>query len=294
MVNTNAPFFELFHNEIGTRLAPTISGSSERASEMIAVRFVGGNRAAQQSEYSNRDGYGARVVIGLGDTRIVREHRCGEGFGSQNSATLAIGIGVREQAEFVSVQWPSGKVQRVSDVAAGSLLTLFEDPSRSPDGLGFRRESYRLPVKPMEPVVRPSDRMIIGPSVVIAPAKLRMYTTTATWCDACKKSLPQLAAIRTAFGDAELLMFGVPVDEEDGSQKLAAYVAKYEPAYRMLPDLPESAVSDVVSRIIAGLDDEVLPASIVTDGQGNVLQTLAGVPSVSELRKWMAEASADE
>lgn len=294
LVNTNAPFFELFHNEIGADFESAQSASGRRASEMIAIRFVGGNRAAQASEFSNRDGYGARVVISLGDVDIVREHRCGEGFGAQNSATMTIGIGDRKRADSVMVRWPSGKVQHVSGVEAGSLLTLFEDSSQSPDGSGFRLEAYRLPANRRGPVEGPSDRMIIGPSVEIDPAKLRLYTTTATWCDACKKSLPQLAAIRAAFGDAELLMLGVPVDEDDGPQKLAAYVAKYDPAYRMLPDLPEEAVSVVVSRIIAALDDEILPASIVTDRQGNVLETLAGVPSISELRKWMAEASSRE
>jgi hypothetical protein len=291
MVNTNAPFFELFHNEIGARRASVASASKVRDGEMIAVRFVGGNRTAVGSDYSNRDGYGASVSVGLGAGRIVREHRCGEGFGTQNSATMSIGIGDREGADFVSVRWPSGKVQRVGDVEAGSLLTFYEDPSQAPDGSGSRREPYRLPAKARIPVVRSTDRMLIGPSVATAPAKLRLHTTTATWCDACKKSLRQLGAIRAAFAETELLMLGVPVDEEDTSEKLAAYVAEYEPAYRMLPDLPESTVSAVVSRVIAALNDEVLPASIITDAQGKVLQTMAGVPSISALRKWMANAS---
>lgn len=296
IVNTNAPFFELFHNEIGTDSGSSHSRSGQRAGEMIALRFVGGNHAAHASGYSNRDGYGARVVVGLGETRIVREHRCGEGFGAQNSATMLIGIGGRARAEFVSVRWPSGAVQRVSDVEAGSLLTLFEDSSQSPDGSGFLRAPYRIPAKKGKRAARRSDRdrMVVGPSLETAPARLRLYTTTATWCDACKRSLPQLAAIRAAFGGTELLMLGVPVDEDDGSQKLAAYVAKYEPAYQMLSELPESAVSEVISRVVAALDDEVLPASIVTDGQGNVLDTLAGVPSISALRKSMAEISAPE
>ena len=45
-----------------------------------------------------------------------------------------------------------------------------------------------------------SDTFVVGPTVAVNSPKLSMYTTTATWCDACKKSLPQLAAIRAAFG----------------------------------------------------------------------------------------------
>ena len=55
-----------------------------------------------------------------------REHRCGEGFASQNSRTLLIGIGEHEVAEQIRIRWPSGRSTELGEVAAGSLVTVFE------------------------------------------------------------------------------------------------------------------------------------------------------------------------
>jgi hypothetical protein len=34
----------------------------------------------------------ARVKADLGDTKLIREHRCGDGWSTQNSATMIVGI----------------------------------------------------------------------------------------------------------------------------------------------------------------------------------------------------------
>jgi hypothetical protein len=138
LVNANAPLFELFRNELG--------GSQMAAGhKVLALRFVGGNQRAQPDpDRSCRDGYGAVVTVELGDKRLVREHRCGEGFAAQNSSTLLIGIGDHPAASRVSVRWPSGHVQHVDNVAAGTLLTAYEDPLQAPDKKSFYRETYRI------------------------------------------------------------------------------------------------------------------------------------------------------
>ena len=60
LVNANAPLFELFRNRIGEIDGP---GGAERA-RVVALRFVGGNRAAEPAEgLSARDGFGARVRL---------------------------------------------------------------------------------------------------------------------------------------------------------------------------------------------------------------------------------------
>ena len=113
--------------------------------KMLALRFVGGNQKAHPDPgRSCRDGYGAVVTVELGDKRLVREHRCGEGFAAQNSSTLLIGISDHPAASRVSVRWPSGHVQHVDNVAAGTLLTAYEDPLQAPGKKSFYREPYRI------------------------------------------------------------------------------------------------------------------------------------------------------
>ena len=106
LVNTNAPLLNLFRNQIGD------SSSAQERGHVVALRFVGGNRAGKPSErFSNRDGYGARVTAEMGDLTLTREHRAGAGFSSQNSNTLLLGIGARESVDLLTVRWPSGAFQ---------------------------------------------------------------------------------------------------------------------------------------------------------------------------------------
>lgn len=136
LVNANQPLFDLYHNEIP---AAGFQGG------MIAIRFVGGNRTSGPSkEFACRDGFGARVTVGLDGQKIIREHRAGEGWSTQNSATMIVGIGSHTQAASVSVRWPSGKLASTQAVPEGTLLTVYENPADSPSGEAFKREPYRV------------------------------------------------------------------------------------------------------------------------------------------------------
>ncbi len=290
LVNTNAPSLTLYRNELG---------SPDQAAPVVAVRFVGGNRAAEPSaSFGNRDGYGATLRVELADgTTLLREHRCGEGFATQNSATLLVGIGDRELAEVVSVRWPSGATQRVEDVAAGTLLTFYEDSASAPERIEVARSAY-----PRARASGPAPRSVAAGHLKLwqsseqgrdsnGTPRLRLYTTTATWCPACKRSLPQVAALRGAFAERELALYGVPVDPDDGLEKLLRYVEKFRPAYRLLRDLAPEEVAAVNRMVLAKFASDVLPSSIVTDGGGRILETVAGVPSISDVRRWLERDS---
>jgi hypothetical protein len=112
---------------------------------MIAIRFVGGNRTPVPSrEYACRDGFGARVKVDLGDTKLIREHRCGDGWSTQNSATMIVGIGSHTNVASVTVQWPSGQSASVQAVPEGTLLIVYENPSESPSKTAFLDTPYRV------------------------------------------------------------------------------------------------------------------------------------------------------
>ena len=85
-------------------------------------------------------------------------------------------------------------------------------------------------------------------------------------------------------------MFGIPADESEGPDKLESYVAEYQPAYELLTDLVADQLSSVQRHIQEELRLDALPATILTDNEGNVLRTMLGVPSVSEIRQFLAEA----
>lgn len=131
VINANEPLCELFANR-------------SKAGHFLALRFVGGNdRAAPTSAWSVRDGYGVQVEVEVGGRTLLREHRAGEGFSAQNSATLIVGLGAHLRVDAVRVRWPSGRMQRITDVAAGALLTAYENPRHSPTGGAFVVVPYR-------------------------------------------------------------------------------------------------------------------------------------------------------
>lgn len=138
LVNANAPLLQLFHNKMAEL------SESVRPAAMLAFRFVGGNASpAPSTEWSNRNGYGVMVTVELDETlSIVREHRCGEGMGAQNSATLLVGIGDRNATGRLTVRWPSGVVQELPSAPAGSLVTVYENPADSPTGAPFVVHRY--------------------------------------------------------------------------------------------------------------------------------------------------------
>lgn len=115
---------------------------------------------------------------------------------------------------------------------------------------------------------------------------LRIYTTMATWCEACQRHLPQIEALRAALPSDTLEIYGVPIDFEDTTTKLKEYESTFEPAYRLLVDLTVPQRSQVIELLNEVLGSQALPSTIVTDSEGRVLQWLAGVPTVSDVRKW--------
>ncbi len=290
IVNANSPMLQLYRNGIEKLVGPR---------PILAVRLRGGNRSASPSdEFGPRDGYGAIVEVDIGGARLMREHRAGEGFAAQNSATLLMGLGPGVEGGKITVRWPSGRSQELANAPADSLVTVFEDASESPDGSGFSLEPYHrsgLAAKaaktanamrndPPTPRIELASRNGRGNT----SARVKLVTTMATWCTACKGELPQIKRLRAEFDAEDLEILGVPVDEDDDRADLERYVEKYSPAYQMLLDLNDDQVAAVKKIVIDALRIDALPAAILTDGDGNVLRTMWQIPSVSDVRDALA------
>lgn len=299
VVSSNAPRLNLFHNEI-----PPISESGEsgeqgatsaRDGNFLAVRLVGGNRSAQPSkQFSARDAYGAQVRVTVAEAELLREHRCGEGFAAQNSATMIVGLGQQSRATAIAVRWPSGGRTDLTDVPAGTLLTIFENAADSGNGQHVVMEPYVRPVqlanRRQGPVPGSQFKLAAvdgndGPRISPGAPKLRMYTTMATWCPSCKKHLPQLALVRGAFESGTLEMYGLPVDPKDSREMLTDYVAKFQPAYRIVDSLSTADRAALDTALAVDVKSDALPATIITNAAGQIIYASTGVATVSDIRR---------
>ncbi len=267
VVNANAPLLEIYRNEMAQ-----LPGANGRS---LAIRFLGGNTSDRpQPGLSSRNGYGATVTVRVGDKTIKREHRCGEGFAAQNSATMLVGIGAADSVESVTVDWPSGRSQVIRDVAADSLLTADEANGE------FQTEPYSRSVRAARRVTRSVARLPLGGSS--SGGQLKVYMTMATWCAACKAHLPRVARLRQVVGK-RVDLIGLPTDESDDRAKLDAYVQQFQPAYDLRTDLTAEERDQVRNLLRTELGREVLPSSFVTNRSGQVLQVFEGLPTLSDL-----------
>jgi hypothetical protein len=75
---------------------------------------------------SNRDGFGAAVRVTAGGETQSQMLRSGSSYLSQSERILTFGLGPRTQADAVEIRWPSGQVDRMSNVKAGAVVTIKE------------------------------------------------------------------------------------------------------------------------------------------------------------------------
>jgi hypothetical protein len=75
---------------------------------------------------SNRDGFGAVVRVIAGSETQGQMLRSGSSYLSQSERILTFGLGTRTQADAVEIRWPSGQVDRMTNVKAGAVVTLKE------------------------------------------------------------------------------------------------------------------------------------------------------------------------
>jgi len=270
-VNANAPLFNLYRNAM------------KNQGNVIAVRFEGSNNAASPSRaQTNRDGYGAMIIAQIADgPTLKREHRCGEGFASQNSNTMLIGIGSAKSVSRLTVRWPSSRqVYTLQNVPAGALITARESADKP-----FEKSTY---LKSLPVLDRQAERPTISFAGPAKPgSKLRLYVTTATWCEACLRHLPQINAMTKLLAADGIEIFAIPIDPEDNKAKLEKYLEKWKPAYHLMIDLPitERAKVNAFLAKHTGTENPPLPSSVVTDAAGNALLVTTGIPTVSDLRR---------
>jgi enediyne biosynthesis protein E4 len=105
LVTTNAGPAFLFHNEGGSN-------------HSLRLKLVGTK--------SNRDGIGAVIRVTAGADKQWQMLRSGSSYLSQSELVLTFGLGTRTKADAVEIQWPSGQIDKLSNLNAGETITVQE------------------------------------------------------------------------------------------------------------------------------------------------------------------------
>ena len=83
-------------------------------------------RLILQGARGNRSAVGAVVEVKVGAEVVRRTIRSGSSYLSQSELPLTIGLGARQQADSLTVTWPSGAKRNVESLSAGQIITITE------------------------------------------------------------------------------------------------------------------------------------------------------------------------
>ena len=124
----------LYHN-----VTPVADG----AGHWIELRLIGDGIARPDAKPdakpgSNRGAIGARVTVTAGGATFLREVACGNGYASQSSTRVHIGLGTAKAVERVEIRWPDGSVQ-VLETEDGKPPVPIDALSRVAEGTGVVR-----------------------------------------------------------------------------------------------------------------------------------------------------------
>ena len=90
---------------------------------------------------SNRDGVGAMVTLETAGERQLRQRTAGSSFASQQSQRLYFGLGNHRRVDRLTVRWPSGLVEELTDLEARQLVRITEGEGFEVSGLAGTRAS---------------------------------------------------------------------------------------------------------------------------------------------------------
>jgi hypothetical protein len=105
LLTTNGGSAVLFRNDGGTN-------------NSLRIRLIGTR--------SNRDGIGTVVRLTAGGQSQSQMLRSGSGYLSSNELVLTFGLGQVARADQIEVRWPSGQVDQLTSLSAGSTVTIKE------------------------------------------------------------------------------------------------------------------------------------------------------------------------
>lgn len=106
------------YDDESDRSGVLLRNTSPDAGHWIKIRL--------QGTKSNRDAFGTKLKVDAGGKIQIREHVSGEGYFSSNAQEVHVGLGDSATIDTLTITWPSGKVQTLTDVPADQVLTLIE------------------------------------------------------------------------------------------------------------------------------------------------------------------------
>ena len=104
----------------------------------------------------------------------------------------------------------------------------------------------------------------------------------ATWCVPCLQEMPALAKAQAKFGEKELIVVGIAMDDPE---RVRPFLAAHPVPYPILMGRLESPSTSLQ----LGDEAEVLPFSVLLDADGRILAAQRGQLPAETLESWLKQ-----
>jgi thiol-disulfide isomerase/thioredoxin len=180
-------------------------------------------------------------------------------------AALGVGLGIWAGTRAHSNHRPA---------AGGATMRIPVGEASPPNDKDFSNDFNGLPPSAARipehlPDFTLSDRNGKPTPVATWAGKSLVLNFWATWCAPCRREIPLLKALSSAWAPHDVEVVGVAVDHRD---QVAAYVNELKIAYPIL--VGEEDALDVAAKF--GVDSPVFPFTVFTDRRGQVVTLYVG------------------
>ena len=215
----------------------------------------------------------------------------------------------------VNVRWPSGREQSIHQVPVGQLVTLRE-PGPGQDDTGWADTDRYGPPASGGPSIAVGAPSLVSMGQVPVPAQVSMssqptrsdgeqrvsahatvaryyiYLTMATWCTSCRSHLPQLRLLQEQLRAESVALVAIPADRLETREELLAY--QQQLPCRFAVDIHDGERDAILEQSRVLTHSDALPATLVLRSDGHVIAAFSGVPTVSQVRRVLRDATGPE
>lgn len=245
-------------------------------------------RIGLEGRASGKDAFGTVVRVKAPQGILTSVKSGGSGFLAQHDPRLLFGLGKAQRAEWVEIAWPSGKVQRLGPIEAGTSLKVVEgqdEPLVVPEQLTRLVDPFspdqalwhKLKIAQGGQLPQLNLSSLQGKDARLKPGVPYFLNLWATWCLPCREEMPELEHLYPDFKEKGIELVGLSIDLDVETAYVGKYAADLGVSYPLYMADEES-----VSRIFG--QEVFVPFSILVDGEGRVTDVFEGWSARSQRR----------